>query len=80
MILVIFWKKLRAIGEIPKRAILVTADVAELYSSTPHDEGLKVLLNQFDKFTDKIVPAEDITKIAEFKWLQLDSNPQPLSS
>ena len=37
-----FLEKLRAIGEIPKGAILVTADVVGLYPSIPHDEGLKV--------------------------------------
>ena len=41
-----FLEKLRAIGEIPKGAILVTADVVGFYPSIPHDEGLKVLWNQ----------------------------------
>ena len=61
-----FLEKLRAIGEIPKGAILVTADVVGLYPSIPHDEGLKVLRNQYDKFIDKTVLTEDIIKMAEF--------------
>ena len=59
-------EKLRTIGEIPKGAILVMADVVGLYPSITHDEGLKVLRNQYDKFIDKTVPIEDIIKIAEF--------------
>ena len=61
-----FLEKLRAIGEIPKGAILVTADVVGLYPSIPHDESLKVLRNQYDKFIDKTVPTEEIIKMAEF--------------
>ena len=61
-----FLEKLRATGEIPKGAILVTADLVGLYPSIPHDEGLKVLQSQYDKFIDKTVPTEDIIKMAEF--------------
>ena len=53
-----FLEKLRATGEIPKGAILVIADVVGLYPSVPHDEYLKVLRNQHDKFIDKTVPTE----------------------
>ena len=55
-----FLEKLRAKEEIPKGAILVTADMVELYPSIPHDEGLKVLRNHHDKFNDETVPTEDI--------------------
>ena len=61
-----FLEKLRAIGEIPRGVILATADVVGLYPSIPHDEGLKVLWNQYDKFIDETVPTEDIIKMAEF--------------
>ena len=61
-----FLEKLRAIREIPKGAILVTADVVGLHPSIPHDEGLIVLRNQHDKFIDKTVPTEDMIKMAEF--------------
>ena len=60
-----FPEKLRAIGEISKGAILVTADVVGLYPSIPHDGGFKVLQNQYGKFLEKTVPTEDI-KMAEF--------------
>ena len=50
--------------EIPTRAILVTADVVRLYPSIPHDEGLKILLNQYDKFIGKTVSTEDMIKMA----------------
>ena len=61
-----FLEKLRRIGEIPKGAILVTADVVGFYPSTSYDDYLKVLWNQYDKFIDKTIPTEDIIKMAEF--------------
>ena len=51
-----FLEKLRAIEEMLKGAILVTAHVKGLYPSIPHDKGLKVLRNQYDKFIDKNRP------------------------
>ena len=41
--------KIKEIQYIPSNAILVTADVIELYPSIPHDSGLKVLKNILDK-------------------------------
>ena len=61
-----FLEKLKRVGEIPKGAILVTADVVGLYPSIPHDGGLEVLRKQYHKFNDKIVPTEDIIKMADF--------------
>ena len=61
-----FLENLKRVGEIPKGAILVTANVVGLYPSIPHDGGLNVLRKQYDKFKDKIVPTEDIIKIADF--------------
>ena len=61
-----FLEKVRAIGEILKGAILVTADVVGLYPSIPRDEGLKVWWNQYGKFIDKTVPTEEIIKMAKF--------------
>ena len=40
-----FLEKLKRVGEIPKGAILVTADVVGLYPSIPHDGGLKFFEN-----------------------------------
>ena len=61
-----FLEKLKRVGEIPKGAILVTADVVGLCPSIPHDGGLEVLRKQYHKFNDKIVPTEDIIKMADF--------------
>ena len=41
-----FLEKLKAIEEIPKRAIIVVVDVVGLYPSIPHDWGLEVLQKQ----------------------------------
>ena len=72
-----FLEKLRAIREIPKEAILVKTDVVGLYPSIPHDESLKVLRNQYDKFIDKTVPTEGIIKMDEFvlknNWFEFNS-------
>ena len=61
-----FLEKLKRVGEIPKGAIFVTADVVGFYLGIPHDGGLEVLRKQYDKFKDKIVPTEDIIKMADF--------------
>ena len=61
-----FLEKLARVEGIPKGAILVTADVVGLYSSIPHDGGLEILRKQCDKFKDKMVPTEDIIKMADF--------------
>ena len=61
-----FLEKLKRVEEIPKGAILVTAEVVELYPSIPHDGDLEVLRKQYDKFENKIVPTENIIKMADF--------------
>ena len=61
-----FLKKLRAVDEISKGAILVIADVVGFYPSIPHDGGLEVLQKQNGKFKDKMVPTEDSIKIVSF--------------
>ena len=68
-----FLEKLIAKGEIPKGAILVTADVVGLYPSILHDEGFKVLRSQYDKFIDKTGPTEDI--MFELKIICLNFTP-----
>ena len=55
-----FLENFRAIEEISKGAILVTADEVRLYPIIPQDEGLKDLRKQYDKFIDKTGPTEDI--------------------
>ena len=57
---------MKRVERIPKGAILVTADVVGLYPSIPHDGGLEILRKQYDKFRDKMVPTDDIIKMADF--------------
>ena len=59
-------KDTNGLKKVPDSAILVTADVFELYPSIPHDKGLEVLKKQLDYFDDKSIPTEDLVKIAEF--------------
>ena len=47
-------------------AMLVTADVVELYPSIPHNEGVEVLKKQIDDFYEKSIPTEDLAKMAEY--------------
>ena len=61
-----FLEKLKRVEGIPKGEILVTADVVGLYPSILHDGGLEILRKQYDKFNDKMVPTEDIIKMADF--------------
>ena len=37
-----------------------------LYPSIPHDGGLEVLRKHYDKFKEKMVPTEDIIRMADF--------------
>ena len=57
-----FLDKLKDLGEITERAILVTADVVGLYPNIPHTKGLKVLGKRYDKFLHKKVHTEDNIK------------------
>ena len=57
---------LKAAGEVPKGAILVTADVLGLYPSIPHSEGLYILKKQYENYPNKKVSTEDIVKMADF--------------
>ena len=61
-----FLEKLKRVEGIPKGTILVTADVVGLYPSISHDGCLEILRKQYDKFKDKMVPIEDIIKMADF--------------
>ena len=47
--------------------LLVTADVAGLYTSIPHKVGLKSLRNTLENRNYKEMPTENLIKIAEFK-------------
>ena len=66
-----FLGKLKELGEIPERTILVNADVFGLYLSICHTEGLEVLRKQYEKFLHKKVQTEDIIKMAGFALKKL---------
>ena len=61
-----FLAKLKAAGEAPKGAILVTGDVLGLYPSIPHSEGLDSLKKQYENYPSKKTSTEDIRKMANF--------------
>ena len=61
-----FLAKLKVTGELPKGAILVTADVGGLYPSVPHSEGLEILKKQSENVPNKKVSTEDIIKMVDF--------------
>ena len=61
-----FINKIGQIGDILENAILVTADVVDLYPSIPHKTGLKALKNALDKRKQKHVPTEKLINMAEF--------------
>ena len=58
--------KLKAAREVPKGAILVTADVAGIYPSIPHSEGLNILKKQYENYPNKKVSTVDIGKMVDF--------------
>ena len=72
-----FLAKLKAAGEVPKGAILVTADVVGLYPSISDSEGLDILKKQYENYPNKRVSTEDIGKMADFAFknnlLEFDS-------
>ena len=61
-----FLAKVKAVGEVPKGAILVTADVVGLYPNIQHSEGLNILKKQDENYPNNKVATEDIGKIADF--------------
>ena len=52
--------------DIPNDALLVTADVAGLYPSIPHEAGLSALKEALNKRTCQEIPTENLIKMAEF--------------
>ena len=61
-----FIKKINNLDLTPENAILVTATVVGLYTSIPHEVGLRVLREALNKKDEKIIPPEELLKIAEF--------------
>ena len=60
-----FIEKMKRIGEIPKDAILVTADVVGLYPSIPHKEGLEALREKLDQENISRILSGDLVKLAD---------------
>ena len=61
-----FLDKLKELGKIPENALLVTADVASLYPSIPHEDGLRALYTKVEEREDKTVSSESLVNLAEF--------------
>ena len=57
-----FYKK----SDIPQDALLVTADVVELYPSILHEAGLKALKEALDKRGNRNIATNDLIRMAEF--------------
>ena len=51
---------------IAQDALLVTTDVVGLYSSIPHEVGLKALKETLDKRENRNIATNDLIKMAEF--------------
>ena len=52
--------------DIPLDALLVTADVAGLYRSIPHEAGLKAVKEALDKKKNRNIAMSDLIRMAEF--------------
>ena len=61
-----FLCKIKSLGPLPKDAILVTADVAGLYPSIPHSDGLNALKYALNKRKKHDVPTAILIDMAEF--------------
>ena len=61
-----FLEKLKELEKVPSNAILVTVDVVGLYSSIPHDAGLKALHEKLEGRNDKSIPTADLVNMADF--------------
>ena len=62
----IFLERVRALGQLPESAILVTADVVGLYPNIPHLEGLEALRESLDRRLDMSVSTDFLIQMAEF--------------
>ena len=53
-------------NKVPDNAILITVDVVGIYLSIAHNEDQEILKKQLDSFDVKLIPTEDLVKMAEF--------------
>ena len=65
-----FISKIKRIGSVPEKALLVAADVVGLYPSVTHKMGLGVIKQALDKREQKKIPTEDLLNMAEFVFLK----------
>ena len=61
-----FLRKIKQIRNLPENPILVTADVVGLYSSIPHELGLKTLEETLEKRESRQISTNDLIKLAKF--------------
>ena len=61
-----FIEKMKRVGKIPEGSFLVTADVAGLYPSIPHKEGLEALKEKLEEHPSTKIPSSDLVSLAEF--------------
>ena len=61
-----FISKIKRIGSVPEKALLVTADVVGLYPSVTHKMGLGAIKQALDKREQKKIPTEAPLNMAEF--------------
>ena len=61
-----FISKIKDLNNIPQGALLVTADVVELYPSIPHDLGLTSSREVLEKRKLKPVSTDDLVRMAKF--------------
>ena len=61
-----FKNKLKMLGKLCENITLVTADVAALYLSIPHEDGLETLRERLYKSENLKLTVNDIVKVVEF--------------
>ena len=62
---IIFLKKLKEIGSLPKNTILCTIDVVGLYPNIPHEEGLASIRKHLDNRESKEVTTNTLVELAD---------------
>ena len=61
-----FLNKMKNLKDIPKDAILITADVVGLHPSIPYEAGLQALKQALDKRENRNIAKNDFIRIVEF--------------
>ena len=52
----------------PPNAVLVTADVVDLYPSISHEAGLKALYENLEEIMEKKSPSTDLANMSSVFW------------